>query len=158
MNKTNNCKKTNSILKAIILNIVGFALGLLAGGLAGTVTEFILFKVIGRIPIIPQILSFPVSYEYYATIGVMGIQAFVAVYICSLICMFTDYNFNFSVLAICILLIIDKIILFITTTQAEGFSFDVLFVIIFAIGTYIVICPGFLYKEKTEKGIDAYLE
>ena len=154
MNNTDKSKNTGSILKAIVLNIIGFALGLVAGGLAGKLAEYILFNLIGRIPIIPQILSFPVSYEYYATIGVFGIQAFVAVYICSLICMFTDYNFNFSVLAICILLIIDKIILFITTTQAEGFSFDVLFVIIFAIGTYIVMCPTFLYKEKIKKELD----
>ena len=154
MNKTNNCKKTNSILKAIILNIVGFALGLLAGGLAGTVTEFILFKVIGRIPIIPQILSFPVSYEYYATIAVFGLQAFVAVYICSLICMFSDYNYNFSVLALCILMVIDKILLFISTVQNDGFSFDILFVIITTIIGYIIICPNFLHKETVKKELD----
>ena len=158
MNNTDKCKKTDSILKAIILNIIGFASGILAGAIVGAITELILFNVIGRIPLIPQILSFPVSYEYYATIAVIGIQAFVSVYICSLICKFTNFNFNFSVLAICILLVIDKMLLFITTIQTEGFSFDVLFVIIAAIGTYIVICPNFLYKEKIKKGIDAYLE
>ena len=77
-----------SILRKIIVNVLGFIAGYYAGALAFLLARWLFFDVLGEISIIRSILSQPVDYGVYAITGVIFIDAMVSLKICGLISKF----------------------------------------------------------------------
>ena len=74
------------ILKNISLHFSGIILGNTATTLSFLALYWLLVKIIGSIPFIANLISYPVDFSWYATIGVIGGSAFIGMALCTALC------------------------------------------------------------------------
>ncbi len=124
--------------KTILLNAVGVIAGYVAGCIASLLAEWIFFGLLPQIPIIPQILSWPVDYGWYALVGVYSADIFLSFSICTSICDKTEAAIRWGVLILSIIHVIRYISMMIQTLSENGFSFWILLIYLAAIGCIVV--------------------
>ena len=120
-----------------LLNVLGGILGILGMTLAWFLTELVLLKWLPQIPIIPRILSWPVSYEWYATVGIISVAVFVGYGISNRICRFATYKYNYGTICLALVSALFFAYQIISSVANNRFSWTVLIVYGFAILTCI---------------------
>lgn len=125
-------------LKVFLLNVVGFVLGCAANAIAYYIANFI-FGLIGLIPLIPRLLSWPVDFETYAATGALYISIGIGICVCNFFCNLVSSDKNYGTIAFGIINSILSLILMIMLFSQNGFHFDILFFYGISIGTYLVM-------------------
>lgn len=126
--------------KSILFNILGIVLGAVGGTISYFIAYWVLFKFIPLIPLIPAIISWPVDYEWYALTGVLGVDAFAGIGICTFFCNMVETKYNYGVIVLSVINILRYLNGFIQNTNDSGLTFALLFVYGFA---FLVLCIAF---------------
>lgn len=137
--------------KNIFLNLLGFIFGILGATFAWIIADLILIRWLPQIPIIPKIISWPVSYEWYATTGVIISAIFVG-HICSnFICSFSRTKHNYGTISLSVVLILFFLYTMISQFATQGFSFAVLIVHTLAIATTFIFGISSVESDRAER-------
>ena len=122
------------IFKIVLFNLIGLIAGILVGNITLIVTRWLFIDLLGSIKLITAVLSWPVDYSTYAITGIITADAAASLYVCSVLCRIGKGRLNYA----CILVGLYEIVIFmitvIKTISQYGFSFDVLWMILFILG------------------------
>lgn len=132
-------EKKPSIIRKIFFNILGFCSGYYVGGVAVIIAKWLLFDLLGQMKILTTILSWPVDYGTYALTGVIYVDAFVSLFVCSFVTKFAKTEYKYSCFVLGITRILQYLINLIKTTIENGFSLSVIWVVIVSLGFFIMI-------------------
>lgn len=137
-------------MKKVLFNILGIIAGYITGSLGYLLCYFIFYGLIGNIPFIRSILSYPASFEEYALIGTVMGYAYTSIVPCNFICKFGKAKYNYGSLILAIICVIRMIATTITYAATNGFSFIIIFIIIQTIVVFgIITIPAFENEDIT---------
>ncbi len=123
--------------KIFLFNVIGIILGIVGGLLAYNIIAFV-FAILAKIPIIPQLMSWPVDFEWYCLTGILCADIFAGISICKYFCDKADAKLNYGIIVLTIINVIRYINGLIQNIDTFGFSFSIIFVYIFAFGSIFV--------------------
>ena len=146
-------KKRTYFLKVFVFNFLGIILGLLGGALSYNLAAM-LFEWLGKFGFITKLLSWPVDYVEYALTGIFLIDIASSVAICVWLCEISHAKYNYGIIVVSIVNLVRYIYGFALNISSFGFSFDLLFVYIFAFGAIIIAFVSAITNEKYDKYLD----
>lgn len=135
-------------MKKVLFNILGIIAGYITGVLGYLLCYFLFFGIIGNIPIIRSILSYPVDFEEYALIGTVFGYAYASIVPCNFICKLGEAKYNYGSLILAIICVIRMISITIEHAITNGFSFAVIFIIVQTVVVFgIITVPAFQNED-----------
>lgn len=123
--------------KVILWNLLGIVLGLLGGGLAQLVSQWLMLSVLPEIPLITSLLSWPVDYSVYALVAIVSVDILAAAGIASFFGEFGNTHINFAVVVVSLVNAVRYISNLVTNISESGFSFGLLVVYVVAFGAIV---------------------
>lgn len=124
--------------KSVFFNFSGCVLGMAGMAVAWWIVGIVLTEWLPKIPIIPQILSWPVSYDWYATVGVISASVFAGFGLSNFICSFSRFKYNYGTILLAIISALFFLYVIINWFATKGFSLVVLIIYGLAILTCVV--------------------
>lgn len=114
------------IVKPVFFNIVGVVLGIASSIIVYNIAAWIFLSFLPKIPLIPNLLSWPVSYEWYALTGIITADIFAGVAACAFFCNLSTVKYNYGVIFVSLINLVRYVIDFINVINLNGFSFSML--------------------------------
>lgn len=114
-------------------NVLATLLGLAGEGIGFWLGELLLVDVLGNIPIIPKLLSWPVDYSWYAAAATIGLSIFCGVYLSGKLCELANTKYNYGLIAWGAFYTIYYIGSMVWNFSHEGFSLAMLILFLIAI-------------------------
>lgn len=109
-----------SIFAVIATNILGYFLGIVVFSIIFYLSALV-FGYIAAIPLINQIISYPVSPEYYVTVAVYSLSSIFAINTCNFICKKGKHNIKYGNIVFGATLVITAIFFFVVHANTFGF-------------------------------------
>ena len=114
------------IVKPAFFNIIGVLLGIASSIIVYNIAAWIFLSFIPKIPFIPYLLSWPVSYEWYALTGIITADIFAGVAACAFFCNLSTTKYNYGVILVSLINLVRYVTDFINAINLNGFSFSML--------------------------------
>lgn len=124
--------------KKIWFNVLAVFAGLAGGTIGFWIGKFLLVNVLGKIPFIPKLLSWPVEYEWYAMIGIISLSLWGGLWPCGKLCNLAKTKYNYGLVVWGVFNVIYYIVVMVTNFSLEGFSFSMLILYLITIAGYII--------------------
>lgn len=125
------------LIKNIGLHTLAIILGMLVDAIIYTIAGYLLIDLIGSIPLIANLISYPVDYSWYALVTVFSASAFSGIYVCYKICSISKTKYNYGLAIYGIIYIIDFISRMVESFSEYGFSFSGLIMFLIIISIYL---------------------
>lgn len=132
-----NINNKSHPIKIFFANLIGLILAFLVQSLTIMLAKWLFIDIIGNIPFIPKLLSWPVDYYYYAYTGAMFAGVYTSISTCNFFCNLVNSKLNYATLIFGIISSIYYLIIMISTFINNGFSFSFMLISVFIVLAYL---------------------
>lgn len=124
--------------KKFWFNVLAVAAGLVCGQIGFWIGKFLFMDVLGKIPIIPKIISWPVDYEWYAITGTIALSLWGGLWACGKLCNLAQTKYNYGLIVWGAINVIYYLIAMVNYFALYGFAFSMLVLYLITIAGYII--------------------
>ena len=82
--------------RKLCFNVFAALAGLIGSALGSWIGQLLFINVLGMIPLLPKLLSWPVEYGWYALTGIATFSLFAGFFPCSALCNLAKTKFNYG--------------------------------------------------------------